>query len=51
MAMEEMGTLVTFELLSSEAAGMIKQTNIKSDTLVLSFRLVLRLAIIQIIKF
>lgn len=48
MVNEVMGMAVKSKSLSLVAAGIAKQTNSKSDTLVLSFRPILRLAGIQI---
>jgi len=48
MVNEVMGTVVRSKSFSFAAAGIAKQTNSNSDTLVLSFRPILRLAGIQI---
>jgi len=48
MVNEVMGTTVKSKSLSLATVGIAKQTNIKSDTFVLSFRPILRLAGIQI---
>jgi len=48
MVNEVMGTVVRSKSLSFVTAGIAKQTNSNSDTLVLSFRPILRLAGIQI---